>query len=91
MTTEVLLQTSLQIAVPIWIERVRSMTPDARIARAHEAVDVIASAGDTILYRVPGKTAKNFNVLAEAIAIMAFCPGGVTVFGEHWEASDGIN
>lgn len=33
-----------------------------------------------------GETADAFNHLAEGIACLAFAPGGVRLFGSHWEA-----
>lgn len=47
--------------------------------------DRIGEAGEAILYRVPGKSADGFNALAEAIARLAFSPGGVRCFGLHFE------
>ncbi len=81
-----LLPVALQAAVPLWIERVRHMTPGQRQARAAELADVITERGDVILYRRArrGESAAAFNALAEALAIGAFQPGGVTVFGSHW-------
>lgn len=85
--SEELLRASLSAAVPLWIERVKAYSPQVREDRARHAVDVIASKGDNILYRskVAGETAMAFNTLAEAIAIMAFQPGGVEFDGMHWE------
>lgn len=53
---------------------------------------MIAEHGDNILYRAKrrGDTAAAFNALAEAIAILAFAPGGVTFLGEHYEAHEVI-
>ncbi|MEK6609189.1 MAG: hypothetical protein AABZ30_16140 [Myxococcota bacterium] len=34
----------------------------------------------------PGEVADLFNRTAKAIAVLSFAPGGVTVFGQHWEA-----
>lgn len=33
-----------------------------------------------------GEPAKLFAYLAEAIAVLAFVPGGITIFGQHYEA-----
>ncbi len=87
--TLALLQGSLAVAVPLWQERVARWTSAHRATRAAEAVDVIASQGDIILYRSQkrGETAAAFNTLAEAIAIMSFQPGGLTVFEQHWDAA----
>jgi len=48
---------------------------------------MIAEHGDDILFRSKrkGATASAFNALAEGIAILSFAPGGVKVFGGHWE------
>lgn len=51
--------------------------------------DIIAEHGDDLLYKSkkPGETARYFNQLADAISVMAFQPGGITFFGEHYEAT----
>jgi hypothetical protein len=83
-----LLKISLSAAVPLWIERLRSVPWDRLEARAREAAQVVAEKGDIIQYRSkkPGETAKAFNALAEGIAILAFVPGGVTFSGLHFRA-----
>lgn len=45
----------------------------------HDLAQVIAAHGDALLYRVPGQTARVVSALVEAVAILAFCPGGVTL------------
>ena len=86
-TTLCLLQATLEIAVPLWIEKLKQQSPEYRLERAKAHVDTIASKGDIILYRSKktGETAAAFNALAEAIAVLSFQPGGVTVFGLHFE------
>ena len=81
-----LLSISLSAAVPLWIEKLKPLTPEERIARASGLADIIAAHGDIILYRggKAGESAKAFNALAEGVAIGAFQPGGVTAFGQHW-------
>jgi hypothetical protein len=56
------------------------------------AADLLASKGDILQFgsKKKGEAAEIFNRVAEAIAIMSFCPGGVTLFGEHWEAKRGV-
>jgi hypothetical protein len=86
--TEVLLRTALQAAVPLHIEELRGL-PWTEIRRlAGECAQVIAEKGDRILYRSKkkGETAVAFNALARGIAALAFCPGGVTTLGMHFEA-----
>lgn len=81
-----LLSISLSAAVPLWIEELRSLTLEQRLARAKGLSDIIAEHGDVILFRGgrKGETAKAFNALAEGVAIGAFQPGGITAFGQHW-------
>ena len=60
-----------------------------RVART---ADIIGSQGDALLFRTPASkhslgTAEVFNRLADAIAVMAFAPGGVRFLGEHFEVS----
>lgn len=84
-----LLQLTLQTAVPLWINELQDKRWDhIQNSRIPYIVDQIASHGDNILYcgKTKGDTAKAFNALAEGIAILSFCPGGVKVFGGHWEA-----
>lgn len=50
--------------------------------------DVLGEKGDRLLFRSagkPGEAADLFNQLARAIAVLAFCPGGVNCFGAHYE------
>jgi len=96
--SEELLRISLCAAVPMWVERVRLQGWDYRLQRARECAQVLASDGDKILYATPAKrgkdgtrtrgTAEAFNHLAEGLACLAFCPGGVTFLGEHFEVKD---
>ena len=81
-----LLPIALSAAVPLWIEKLRPLAPEQRIARTSGLADIIASQGDIILYRggKKGETANAFNALAEGLAIGAFQSGGVTAFGQHW-------
>jgi hypothetical protein len=81
-----LLSISLSAAVPLWIEKLRPLTAEQRIARASGLSDIIAAHGDIILYRggKKGESAEAFNALAEGLAIGAFQPGGVTAFGQHF-------
>ncbi len=83
-----LLAMSLSAAVPLWALKLRQR-PWAEIqARLPKLGQVIAEKGDVILFRSKkkGETAAAFNALAEAIAALSFAPGGVTLFGQHWES-----
>jgi hypothetical protein len=49
---------------------------------------VLGVKGDTLLFKsdTKGETAGLANRLAHAIAVMSYAPGGITVFGQHFEA-----
>ena len=58
-----------------------------RMVATTRAVAERLSAGDGLLYRTrPGVAARGFAALVDAIAWLAWCPGGVRIFGQHWEA-----
>lgn len=90
-----LLSIALSAAVPLWYAELRELEKtlegnDALFAaelmdRAKRCSDYLGKHGDALMFRVKGQSAEAFNRLAEGIAIMAFCPGGVTAFGSHWE------
>lgn len=90
---------TLEVAVPLWVQRWRGRPADQRIARAKSLGQIVASHGDQILYRSKGRaprvssgvkiagtpgTASAFNALAEGIALLALQPGGATIFGRHF-------
>lgn len=76
----------LSAAVPLWIYRVRNWTSADRHARAMEIGDYIAAHGDIVRHQaMKGESsAEAFNRTAEGIAIGAYQPGGLTIFGLHW-------
>ncbi|GAB4458672.1 MAG: hypothetical protein Kow0031_39010 [Anaerolineae bacterium] len=84
-TTETLLKLQLETFVPLLIHEFSTGQRRLRFDRP-DLVEIIAAQGDAILYRSPGKTARAVAALTEAVATMAFCPGGVTAFGLHFEA-----
>lgn len=77
---------ALSAAVPIWQMQLQGLPMDEISERAKACLDVIQEVGEAILYRIPGKTARGFNALAEGIACLSFFPGGVTCFGQKFEA-----
>jgi len=86
--TKALLESALAAAVPLWIDQLRACSDEQRAARAKECAQCVAEHGDNILYRGKhkGDTALAFNRLAEGLACLAFAPGGVKAFGQHWDA-----
>ncbi len=86
----------LAVAVPMWIERMRHWLPREIEQRAHALVEITASdqgvaamvddeARTTAKKRNPGSLGKAFNAIAEGLACLAHCPGGVVFAGSHWE------
>jgi hypothetical protein len=88
-----LLSIALSAAVPLRIAEIKLRGPaawDATVRVKREAwVSAIANKGDILLFRggKKGESAEVFNLTAEALAHMAFCPGGVTFAEQHWEAT----
>ncbi len=85
-----LLSLSLDAAVPLHILylQLQGGPSDSDVERARAFSAILCAKGDELLYRSkkPGYTATLFNDLAEAIAVMAFQPAGIKVFGQHWKA-----
>lgn len=82
-----LLGMTLELAVPLWVERRSSWTWNQRLVRCHEIVEIVASKGDIIQYKSKkkGESAEAFNALAEGVAMLSFVWGGVSLFGRRWE------
>lgn len=87
MSRDVVLVTSLQAAVPLWAEQHRALPADQVVARARSCASVIAGQGDVLQFgsKRRGEAAAAFNRLAEGVAALSLMPGGVTVFGAHFE------
>jgi hypothetical protein len=86
----VLLQTTLSLAVPLWIMRIKEQgwTWDRIQERARACADVVAEKGDVLQFKGrKGESAAAFDGLAEGLACAAFVPGGVRFLGMHFEAT----
>ncbi len=81
-----LLKLHLEAFVPVMIEEFLAGQRVLTMPRPDLAT-YLATNGDAIIYRSPGRTAKAVNALVEALATMAFCPGGVRFMGLHFEVS----
>ena len=88
----------LGLAVPMWIDKMRWWRPAYREQLAHKIGEEIGAAQSLIADenaegRVPrserGAVAADFNLIAQGLALLAFCPGGVVFAGHHWEAQQG--
>lgn len=86
--TGALLAAFLGAAVPLLLAELRAQGGPgaADWDRARAFGRILGPRGDLLLYRStkPGETARLANDLAHAIAVLAFVPGGVRVFGQHW-------
>ena len=58
------------------------------LRKAQETADILGEHGDVLIHGggKPGQTADLFNRVAQAIAVLAFVPGGVELFGTRFEA-----
>lgn len=82
---EALLRAHLAAAVPLAIQRWADADKDARTARLEQALELIAEHGDDILFGGP-HCRDGINALVDAVAILAYQPGGITIAGMHFEA-----
>lgn len=80
----------LELAVPMWIDRLRTVPADDRITEARGLAQVIASKGDVLQFgsKKKGEQAEVFNACAKGLAALAFQPGGVKFCGIHWDAHE---
>jgi hypothetical protein len=83
---------ALGVAVPLWVHdlyRNGGPTP-ADWQRLSQMGHIFAERGDVLLFggSRPGETAELFNQLAEALALLAFLPGGVRFGRLHFEAQE---
>ena len=81
---------AMSAAVPLHIMRLKEKGgPTAEdMKKAQATSDKLGERGDVLLYGggKKGECADLFNQTAAAIAVLAFVPGGVTIFGSHFEA-----
>lgn len=85
-----LLSMTLSAAVPLgMIAMAEKGGPGADdMRRAQKAGDLLGAKGDRLLFGgKKGEAAKLFNDLSHAIVVLSFCPGGITIFGQHFEGN----
>lgn len=84
-----LLRMTLAAAIPLWIHELKDKPWAYVAARAQRSAQEVAEHGDIIQFKAKkhGETAAAFNALAEGLAALSFCPGGVKFLGDHWIAS----
>ena len=81
---------AMDAAVPLYIMQLQEKGgPDADDMKRAQAVSgKLGEHGDILLFGggKKGECAEMFNETARAIAVLAFCPGGINIFGQHFEA-----
>ena len=84
-----LLSDMMQMAVPLWVKAYKDKGgPNAEdMKAAQETSDILGERGEILLCGggKSGECADQFNRTARAVAVLAFVPGGVTIFGSHFE------
>lgn len=85
---------ALSAAIPLHIIALKEKGgPDATdLKKATDFSMILGERGDRLLFgsKKKGEVADLFNQMARACAVLAFCQGGVTLFGSHWEAKQSI-
>ena len=85
-----LLPEMIRLAVILRIETLKEQGgPGAEdMKKARGTSDMLGEHGDILLHGggKPGQCAELFNRTAHAIAVLAFVPGGVEIFGTRFEA-----
>jgi len=82
------LKTALSAAVPLWMYQFAELTFEERKEQIDKAMtDDMCLRLEYVLHKGPkqGDTARAFNDLAKSIALLAFQPGGIKIFGMHFE------
>ncbi len=92
--TDSLTKALLGLAVPMWIDKMRHWRWAYRQEVARKLVDIICSEQAIAAMCDPdargtarkGGLGGAFNAVAQGLAILSFCPGGIVFAGHHWEA-----
>lgn len=84
-----LLRTMLPMAATLEMMRLKGVPWEKIQAMAERHSQFIAEHGDNLLFLGPkkGDTSKAFTAFVQGISALAFVPGGVTIFGQHYEAT----
>lgn len=87
---EDLIRTHLMLAVPFAIERFqkRGGPTEDDLAQARSHSSFLGSKGEALYFHMKGETARAMDLVVEAIAILAFVPGGIESFGLKFEVKD---
>jgi len=84
---------ALSAAVPLCIQEIDAKGGPSvdDFSEASQFSQVLGEKGDVLLFgsKKKGEAADLFNRTAKAIAVLSFVPGGVTLFGCHYESKMG--
>ncbi len=78
-----LIQAHLACTVPMAIADLRAQggPSEEDFARVRSYASYLGSNGDALFYHTKGKTGQVMNRLVDAVAVLAFCPGGISIYG----------
>lgn len=82
------LRAALNVAVPLQISELERCggPSDAELTDVREVGQLLAEKGDVLMFGgARGEAGRIFGRVARAIAVLACFPGGVRVFGDHYE------
>lgn len=85
-----LLSISLSVAVPLRIHDIlqNGGPSDKDLARIRSYQSDLLERGVDLFFLKAGATAERFHQVADAIAVLSFNPGGITVFGQHYDGRE---
>jgi len=89
------LSIALSAAVPLHIAELKAKggPNDEDLKKAVAMSAVLGERADVLMFGAgkkgkKGEVADMFNGTARAIAVLSFMPGGISLFGGHWEAKN---
>ena len=85
------LSIAMSAAIPLHIMQIqeRGGPTEEDMKKAQATSDKLGEHGDILLFGggKKGERADLFNRTAHAIAVLAFVPGGINIFGSHFEST----
>jgi len=73
--------------VPLIIEEYKRKggPSEEDFARAKTYAQEFGEKGEALLFKIKGETGRMASLWLDGVAILSFVPGGVTIFGHHFE------
>jgi len=85
-----ILAIAMSAAIPLYIISLKDKggPSQADFDSLKETSSLLGEKGDVLLFggKKKNECADIFNKTAEAIAILSFLPGGITIFGQHYQS-----